>query len=149
MQLDLTEEQYRRLLELAFLGEWMANGVSPETERRKDLQVLADLLYAKANEIGITDWVEYCNDCEGYHANHVMESVVSDTIDKYDETTFWEVLSHHLAYRDVMLTQDSTKDMTPALEMRLFHVKEQYQREFQKHGLDHVRLVFSGGKGRR
>lgn len=151
MQVELTREQYRQLLVLLFLGEWVANETLPEGERRAELQQVADYLYAMAPNFACEDWVEYCEDCGSHHANEAMEQALFPIIDEYDEDTFWDVLSHHLAYRDVMIAagsndKDRDKDIPKELEMRLWRRKEQYEQEFQKHGLDHVRLVFHGGK---
>jgi hypothetical protein len=148
LQIELTNEQYRHLVTLLFLGEWMINGIPPE-HRRKELQEVADYIYSFADQFGASDWIEYCEDCGACHANQRMEDELLPIVDEYDEETFWDVLSHHLAYRDVMLGADPDQELTPALEMRLWRRKEQYQQEFDKHGLDHVRLVFPGGKSGR
>lgn len=148
LQMELTPEQYRHLVTLMFLGEWMVNGLPPE-RRPQGLQETADHVYALAEQFGCGDWIKYCEDCGAYHANQAMEDALLPIVDEYDEETFWDVLSHHLAYRDVMLGADADAELTPALEMRLWRRKEQYQQEFDKHGLDHVRMVFPGGKDGR
>ncbi|MCL6631205.1 MAG: hypothetical protein K6T63_01110 [Alicyclobacillus herbarius] len=148
MQIDLTPEQYRHLVTLMFLGEWVINGLPPE-RRPQQLQEVADYIYTLAEEFGASDWIGYCEDCGAWHPNQSMEETLLPIVDEYDEETFWDVLAHHLAYRDVMLGADPDAELTPALEMRLWRRKEQYQQEFDKHGLDHVRLVFPGKKSGR
>ncbi|CAM3846920.1 hypothetical protein ALPO108162_08920 [Alicyclobacillus pomorum] len=149
MKIELTNEQYRRLLALLFLGEWVANGPTPYEDRRKDLQEVVDYIFSFAREFDAEDWVEYCEDCGAYHPSQAMEEALLPILDEYDEDVFWDVLSHHLAYRDVMVTAGPTKEMSKEMEMRLWRRKEQYDQEFQKHGLEHVRLVFHGGKKAR
>ncbi|MCL6548177.1 MAG: hypothetical protein K6T30_04615 [Alicyclobacillus sp.] len=149
LSIELTPEQYRRLLILVFLGEWIINGSALDEERRKDLRDVADYIYSLADRFAAEDWVEYCSECGGHHANERMENELFPIVDEYDEETFWDVLSYHLAYRDVMTTAGPDQELTKELEMRLWRRKEQYDQEFEKHGLDHVRLVFHGGKKRR
>ncbi|GGJ00240.1 hypothetical protein GCM10010885_06830 [Alicyclobacillus cellulosilyticus] len=149
MQIELTPEQYRKLLMLIFLGEWILNGSAANEDGREAVQDVADYIYSLAHQFGAEDWVEYCDNCGGYHANQAMEEVLLPFIDEYDEETFWDVLSHHLAYRDVMATVGPDQEMTKELELKLWRRKEQYEQEFQKHGLDHVRLVFHGGKAKK
>jgi hypothetical protein len=144
--IELTKEQYRALLALIFLGEWVVNGANPTDDYLKLLHDTADHIYAHAHEFDADDWVEYCHECGAYHANEQMEDQLLPLVDEYDEETFWDVLSHHLAYRDIMMTVGPEQEMTKELEMKLWRRKEQYDQEFRKHGLDHVRLVFPGGK---
>lgn len=148
MQLEMSDEQFRALLKLVFLGEWMANGASLQNGPDEMLQATADAIYAQAAAFSAEDWVKYCEDCGVYHPNEAMEESMVPFVDKYDEETFWDVLSHHLAYRDLMVTNDNEKEkeLTKGMEMRLWRRKEQYEQEFRQHGLDHVRLVFHGGK---
>lgn len=148
LHIELTEDQYRKLVTLVFLGEWIAQGESPDQSTRKDLQEVAEFIYSFAPQFHLEDWVQYCDDCGVYHPNPQMEDALFPLVDEYDEATFWDVLSHHLAYRDVMVASGAeAKDVLPReLEMKLWRRKEQYEQEFQKHGLDHVRLVFHGGK---
>ncbi|MCY0876876.1 MAG: hypothetical protein OWT28_11490 [Firmicutes bacterium] len=145
MQIELTNEQYRKLAALIFLGEWIVGGGEKEEDTRQALKEAADDFYALAPQFLATDWIDHCPDCGGIHANQVMEEDLLPLVDEYDENTFWDVLSHHLAYRDVTVASD-TEAIPKELEMRLWRRKEQYEQEFQKHGLDHVRLVFHGGK---
>ncbi|SFU48405.1 hypothetical protein [Alicyclobacillus macrosporangiidus] len=146
MQIELTREQYRHLLVLMFLGEWLVNGTQMDESRRRAIQETADYIYAMASQFGAEDWVEFCDECGVHHANQAMEDALFPIIDEYDEETFWDVLSHHLAYRDVMTQAGPDQEFTKEMEMKLWRRKEQYEQEFQKHGLDHVRLVFHGGK---
>ncbi|GMA51480.1 hypothetical protein GCM10025857_28370 [Alicyclobacillus contaminans] len=146
MHIELTKDQYRRLLALVFLGEWVANGAVPHEDRRRDLQEVADHIYSFARQFDAEDWVEYCQDCGVFHANEAMEEALLPMLDEYDEDVFWDVLSHHLAYRDVMVSVGPDKEFSKEMEMKLWRRKEQYDQEFQRHGLDHVRLVFPGGK---
>ena len=149
MQIDLTNEQYRKLLVLIFLGEWMANTADAQETELTDVQDVADYLYTMAPQFGAEDWVEYCNECGGHHGNQTMEDALVPVLNDYEEETFWDMLSYHLAYRDVMLTSGPDRELSSAMEMRLWRRKEQYDQEFQKHGLDHVRLVFHGGRSAR
>jgi len=147
MQIDLTNEQYRKLAALVFLGEWLVNGGEKMEDTRKELQEASDAFFALAPAFGAEDWIQHCSDCGGIHANQVMEDDLLPLVDEYDESTFWDVLSHHMAYRDLTVTTgDTEQPLTKELEMRLWRRKEQYDQEFQKHGLDHVRIVLHGGK---
>jgi len=146
MQIELSNAQFRALIKLVYLGEWMVNGASPQDVPDDTLQAAADALYAYGPKFDAQDWVKYCDECGAYHPNEAMEDATLPLIDKYDEETFWDVLSHHLAYRDLMVTADGEKELSKGMEMRLWRRKEQYEQEFRQHGLDHVRLVFHGGK---
>ncbi len=149
MQIDATPEQFRKLLTLVFLGEWVVNGSLIDEDARKALENVADEIYSLAPQFQASDWVEFCNECQSYHGNEAMENELFPLVDQYDEETFWDVLSHHLAYRDIMVGSDEDKPLPASKEMQLWRRKEQYDEEFRKHGLGNVRLVLTGGKKAR
>ncbi|MCY0902826.1 MAG: hypothetical protein OWU32_11690 [Firmicutes bacterium] len=152
MQIDLSDEQYRKLAALIFLGEWIVNGGEKEPDDRKELQSAADFFYSLAPQFAVADWIGLCPDCGNVHANQTMEDALLPMMDEYDENTFWDVLAHHMAFRDLSVTSgvsDTDRELPKEMEMRLWRRKEQYDQEFQKHGLNHVRIVLHGGKSGR
>lgn len=149
MQIELNKEQFRNLLALAFLGEWVVNGSNTETQSRDELLKTADALYAMAAASGIDEWVERCQDCGEHHANRTMEEALMPYVDQYDEQTFWDALAQHLALRDVAVGDGASEPLSAEKELHMWHRKEQYDQEFRKHGLNNVRLVLSGGKRAR
>ena len=52
MQLDLTTKQYRRLLDMAYIGNWILNSTRGD-DRFKDYDEVESLLFSKAKELGM------------------------------------------------------------------------------------------------
>ena len=59
MKLELTAKQFRRLLDMAYIGNWILNSTRGE-DRFKDYDEVESLLFAKAREEGMDalaeDW---------------------------------------------------------------------------------------------
>ena len=59
MKLELTTKQFRRLLDMAYIGNWILNSTRGD-DRFKDYDDVESLLFAKAREEGMgvlaEDW---------------------------------------------------------------------------------------------
>ena len=59
MELELTTRQFRRLLDMAYIGNWILNSTRGD-DRFRDYDEVESLLFAKARELGMTalaeDW---------------------------------------------------------------------------------------------
>ena len=64
MQLDMSKKEFRRLLDLAYIGNWILNSIRGE-DRFRDYDRVESLLFEKAREIG------WDNLAEIYHGETV------------------------------------------------------------------------------
>lgn len=91
LNLQLSKEQFRTLLELAYLGNMMANG--HRNEQIEKYSQMEELLFSLAPHYGITD----CSDVEEpKFPIGLFEERLQNLVDEYDETTFWEELVDRL-----------------------------------------------------
>lgn len=139
MELELTPQQYRKLVELAYLGEWMVNAhhdVDYEDEAATaTLQAL--LSAAPLEEVGQDD------ETGNYYLQTQWSEQLYDTyVFDYDDHVFWEELIERMAQRDFARSQGmeaddiSRDDHLPALRQ----IEERYRAEFEDHGVDHLAL---------
>ena len=70
MKLELTTKQFRRLLDMAYIGNWILNSTRGD-DRFKDYDDVESLLFAKAREEGMgvlaEDWQALPRLCRGRH----------------------------------------------------------------------------------
>ena len=145
MALDLTKSELEKLLELAALGEWLMNAHRPDCERTPSHDAALQKLFAHAEEEGLGYLVatdEHTGDLkpsEALMARLALAGYVAD----YDDCVFWDELAIRLAERDLRaeIGEALFNAMPPLVRQeRVDAMAQVYDREFDDHGLDRVRL---------
>src|SRR5690348_6738359 len=98
MKIELSPEQYRKLIELVYLGEWMINA-HHDTEYQDDTasEVIQKVLAAApANMLG-----QDAETGEYYLDSDWVEEIYDNYILDYDDHVFWDELTERLAQRDL------------------------------------------------
>jgi hypothetical protein len=144
MHVTLTKEQYRLLLTLAHIGEWVINADRrDEGEKEEYLDVLAHLSEA-APDFGAQEYVEQNPEDGRWYPSRVIEEMAAPFIADYDNHTFWEELTFRLAERDAVRKRgERALDLLDEEERArlLAPLREQYFAEFHAHGVDNITIV--------
>jgi len=150
MKVSFTPRDYSRILELAWLGLWVA-GARPEDpdtipERYRDAgRKLCDL----AVTFGCADFVEAAPDGVLRPSKKLSEGPAREKLDQFLDDTFWAELVQRLAERDLRAELGATKlsdDLDEHETARLHEMEDNYWREFEKRGVDDV-VVLRAGRG--
>ena len=131
MDLHLTTKQFRRLLDMAYIGNWVLNSARGE-DRFRDYDEVESLLFAKAAQEGMPALAELWQG-EVVPSRAFAEGGIHEAIMAYEDNVFFEILAQELALRDL--------DDPPITEENYDEVMERmnaYLGEFQRHGTDHV-----------
>ena len=115
MQIDLSKKEFRRLLDMVYIGNWILNSTRGD-DRFADYDDLESKLFALCREQGMDTLVER------YEA--IMD---------YEDTVFYEILAEELARRD-MEYQPVSNDNYEELVSRM----DDYIAEFEAHGTDNI-----------
>ena len=98
MKLELTTKQFRRLLDMAYIGNWILNSTRGD-DRFKDYDDVESLLFAKAREEGMgvlaEDWQG-----EVVPSRAFAEGGIHEAIMEYENNVFFDILAEDLARRD-------------------------------------------------
>ena len=131
MKLELTTKQFRRLLDMAYIGNWILNSTRGD-DRFKDYDDVESLLFAKAREEGMgvlaEDWQGEVVPSRAFAEGGIHEAIMA-----YEDTTFFEILAQELALRDM--------DDPPITEENYdegMNRMNAYLGEFEAHGTDHI-----------
>lgn len=145
MKMDLTKEEFRGLLDIVFLGDWVlsayetAEESNPEKEKYK---AIVQKIYSFAKDFGLGDLIEHTPELNLYHESpEFEESEVQDYIAEYEENTFWEKLISSLAGRDALkdVSPEKVKKMSDDERFTLMlKYEEKWAEEFDSHGLDRL-----------
>ncbi|OGD21253.1 MAG: hypothetical protein A2W03_09540 [Candidatus Aminicenantes bacterium RBG_16_63_16] len=142
MQITLTKEQYEKLMELVYLGNWMANSYRGD-ERIEDYDRAAEHILSFAPSAGHQDWVEF-DEFEGrYFPSRKLDEDLKPLVDDYDDDVFWNVLIDRLAERDLVRAQgeeavdkmdweEYSRNLEPYLK--------KYEKEIDESGVEHLEI---------
>ena len=146
MKLHLTKKEYRALLDLITVGDWVLHS---HTVQDKDCSIthraVMKKIFSYSSEMQCEDLVEYDQKKdEGYETCAYEEVIQEAFIQPYNEETFWEELADRLAMRDAVreIGEDNLKTMEPLRRVKLLSDKtETYENEFEEHGLECLTLI--------
>jgi len=145
MTIPFTKAEYRALLDLVYLGEWMLTAHDQESDPDKErYRVLSQKIYSHAKAMGCESLVEADRE-DGKHfpTRKYEDSGIRDVIDDYDNKSFWEELIHRLTDRDLALLAPHLVDQFPRSEeywTAIGELGERYSEEFAAHGLTRVKV---------
>ena len=131
MKLELSRKQFRRLLDMAYIGNWILNSTRGE-DRIPDYDEVESLLFQKAREEGMPtlteDWMGTPVPSRAFAEGGIHEAIAN-----YEDVTFYEILAEELALRD-MDGQPMTRENYSELMERM----DRYLGEFEENGTDHI-----------
>ena len=131
MELNLPAKQFRRLLDMAYIGNWILNSTRGD-DRFADYDEVESLLFAKAREQGMgvlaEDWQG-----EVVPSRAFTEGGIHEAIMEYENNVFFEILAEDLARRDM---EDASIDENDYDE--LTRRIDDYMAEFEQHGTDNI-----------
>ncbi|HVO91748.1 MAG TPA: hypothetical protein VMT22_02855 [Terriglobales bacterium] len=141
MNISLTQEPYKTLLVMTYLGNWMVN--SHQVEREQIFETVASQVYSQAKSLGVIGLVELDPDDGKYYPTRELEELAAEHMAAYDNETFWAELIERLSERDLVAKygQSAAENMT--VEERFANVEEfetRYDDEFEKHGVKRLAI---------
>jgi hypothetical protein len=142
MKIELTKEQYRKLIELLFLSHWLINSHrtgAKGDEMKTDYDELEQHVFSYAKDFQLGQLVM---EEEGeYFTTMKLEENLMPLIEEYDEYTFWEQLPAQLAERDIRKEIGLVKKLKDEHIERMYEIEETYQEEFHKNGLKNLVII--------
>lgn len=131
MNLELTTKQFRRLLDMAYIGNWVLNSTRGD-DRIPDYDQVESLLFAKAVGEGMSALTEVYQG-EAVPSRAFVEGGIHEAIVEYENNVFFDILAEELAHRDM---DDAPIDETNLDEFN--QRVETYITEFEAHGTDNI-----------
>ena len=131
MKLELTKKQYRRLLDMVYIGNWVLNSTRGD-DRFADYDEVESLLFSKAAEEGMPSLAELWQG-EVVPSRAFVDGGIHEAIMEYENNVFFDILAEDLARRDM---EDAAIDQSNYDE--LVRRIEAYLDEFEAHGTDRI-----------
>ena len=136
MKLELTTKQFRRLLDMAYIGNWILNSTRGD-DRFADYDEVESLLFQKARDEGMNSLTEFWQG-EAVPSQAFADGGIHDAIMEYENNVFFDTLAEDLARRDmddVPIDENNYQEHASRIDA--------YISEFEEHGTDNI-LVDTG-----
>lgn len=133
VNLELTNKEFRRLLDMAYIGNWILNSTRGQ-DRIPDYDMVEDKLFEKCREEGLTELYEMENGV-AMASQAYQEGGIHEAIMDYEDTVFFEILAEELARRDMAF-----EPITSANYDELAGRINDYIAEFEENGVEHITL---------
>ena len=133
MELHLTKKQYRRLLDMAYIGNWVLNSTRGN-DRFQDYDEVESLLFQQSAAEGMPSLAEQWRG-NAVPSRAFTEGGIHEAIADYEDAVFFNILAEELARRDM---EDAPIDESNYAE--LTQRMEAYMSEFEAHGTDHIQV---------
>ena len=128
MTIDLTPKEFRLLLDLVYIGNWVLNSTRGENrfQAYDDLESKIFALSPKLSQL----WNGTVVPSQAY-----AEGGIHDAIAFYEDNVFYEILAEELSRRDMdypEITDDNYSEIISRMD--------RYMTEFEHSGVDHLVL---------
>ena len=133
MNIDLTGKEFRRLLDMVYIGNWILNSTRT-TDRFEDYDLVQEKLFSLCAKNGmpslVQTWHGHVFPSRAYEDGGMHEAIAD-----YEDAVFFDILAEELARRD-MISDGLDDTDTEALALRM----DEYMSEFEKNGIANLRL---------
>ncbi|GAA6392990.1 hypothetical protein I4100191B2_04720 [Clostridiales bacterium] len=131
MNLELSKKQFRRLLDLVYIGNWILNSTRGD-QRFADYDQVESLLFGRAALEGMPDLAELYQG-EVVPSRAFVEGGIHEAIIEYENNVFFDILAEDLARRDMdgaPIDESNYAELTSRIDA--------YIAEFEEHGTDNI-----------
>ncbi len=131
MNIELSDKEFRRLLDMVYIGNWILNSARG-TDRFEDYDRIEEKLFAMAPAQGMGTLMQIYRGrtvpSQAYEDGGIHEAIAD-----YEDAVFFDILAEELARRDLGLEDSDPEDFTQLNERM-----EEYLDEFDRNGLNAV-----------
>ena len=131
MKIELTDRQFRYLLDLVYIGNWVLNSTR-DKDRIKEYDQVESLIFSHCLQNKMHKLVELYQG-ELIPSRAFADGGIHEAIEHYEDIVFYEILAEEMALRD-MDGEPLTKENYDALMSRI----DDYLTDFDQHGTDHI-----------
>jgi len=133
MKIELTELEFRRLLDMVYIGNWVLNSTRG-SDRFTDYDNVESRLFSYCETCGMTSLTDRstgtAEPSEAYENGGIHEAIAD-----YEDSIFFEILAEELARRDMdfePISPENFNELTDRID--------EYIEEFEQNGIDNISL---------
>ena len=133
MNIELSKKEFRRLLDLVYIGNWVLNSTRGD-DRIPDYDQVESKLFGLCRKENMGSLVENWKG-EDVPSQAFSDGGIHEAIMDYEDTVFFEILAEELARRDMdyePVSQENYDELVSRMD--------DYIAEFEANGTDHLVL---------
>ena len=131
MEIKLTQKQFRRLLDLVYIGNWVLNSTRGD-DRIRQYDEVESLIFSHCLSHGMSSLTELYEG-ELIPSRAFAEGGIHEAIMAYEDVTFFEILAQELALRDM-----DDPPITPENYDEIMERMGVYLMEYEQNGTDNI-----------
>ena len=125
MNIDLTDKEFRRLLDMVYIGNWILNSTRA-ADRFEDYDIVQEKLFSLCAKNGMRSliqvWHGHVFPSKAYEDGGIHEAIAD-----YEDAVFFDILAEELSRRDLGEDIDDFGALTARMG--------EYMAEFEKNGV--------------
>ena len=133
MKLELTKKQYRRLLDLVYIGNWVLNSTRGD-DRFADYDNVESKLFGLCKDHGLGILTEVWEGVD-IPSKAYADGGIHEAIAFYEDNIFYQILAEELSRRDMNYPEITDENYNEILQRM-----DRYMNEFQLSGVDKLIL---------
>lgn len=135
MKIELTNQQYKKLLELLYMGEIVTN--ISKMSRDEETTELMNCILSEYKNFDMEDVIEYNAEYQEYYTAPEFDDILQSSLEEYDNYTFWNELAFRLASKDFDEIPQLEKEKLDETEIfnLISKLETKYKDEFEKNGV--------------
>ena len=148
MKIDITEKEYRALLDILYIADWVLHAHKIKDDPRTEIyKNFGQKIFSYAKKAGYEDLIEYAPDHNAYFPTREYEETgpAMEFIEEFENDTFWDELIDRLAQRDLIKQVDGLENLSKmSFEDRVnktMPFEEKYAVEFETNDLDNLKIT--------
>ena len=131
MEIKLSEKQFRLLLDLVYIGNWVLNSTRGD-DRIRQYDEVESLIFSHCLGHGMAPLTELYEG-ELIPSRAFAEGGIHEAIMAYEDVTFFEILAQEMALRDM-----DDPPITPENYDEVMERMGVYLMDFEQNGTDHI-----------
>ena len=133
MNIELTKKEFRHLLDMVYIGNWVLNSTRGE-DRFREYDDIESKLFGLCRQNGMNILVEKWNGID-IPSKPYAEGGIHEAIAFYEDNIFYEILAEELSRRDMAYPEINEENYDEIVGRM-----NRYMSEFQASGVDHLIL---------
>ena len=133
MQIELTNKEFRMLLDMVYIGNWILNSTRGE-DRFQDYDNIESKLFALCHNTALSALAQV-QDGTTVPSQAYTQGGIHEAIAFYEDNIFYEILAEELSRRDM-----NYPEVTPENYGEIVERMNRYMDEFELSGIDRLVL---------
>lgn len=145
MKINFTNQQFKTLVKMIYLGDWLANSIRVSGEEIEEYKDFEQYICSFASSYDLENLIEFSKEFDRYFSTAELEESpdILKLIEEYDEEIFWQELMFRMARRD--FERDYRKEEIEKMDWEESVKKEhpyieKYGCEFEKYGIERMEI---------